>query len=73
MESSWPTVVKNPTGNKPMDDFAVIIELTPEIGRLVFRRSVSYFAVPNNSSYEETGKANRQDRIPNPHIIKSLF
>jgi len=26
MESYWPTVVKNPTGNKPMDEFAVIID-----------------------------------------------
>ena len=23
MESYWPTVVKDPTGNKPTDDFAV--------------------------------------------------
>ena len=26
MESYWPTVVKNPTGNKPTDDFAVLID-----------------------------------------------
>src|SRR5688572_29020307 len=26
MESYWPSVVKNPTGNKPMDDFAVLID-----------------------------------------------
>jgi len=26
MESYWPTVVKNPTGNKPMDEFALIID-----------------------------------------------
>jgi dihydrofolate reductase len=31
MESYWPTVVKNPTGNKPTDDFAVIIENIPKI------------------------------------------
>lgn len=31
MESFWPTVVKNPTGNKPMDEFAVIIENIPKI------------------------------------------
>jgi dihydrofolate reductase len=24
MESYWPSVVKNPTGNKPMDEFAVL-------------------------------------------------
>jgi dihydrofolate reductase len=26
MESYWPTVVKNPTGNKPSDEFAVLID-----------------------------------------------
>lgn len=26
MESYWPSVVKNPTGNKPTDDFAVLID-----------------------------------------------
>ncbi len=31
MESSWPTVVKNPTGNKPMDEFALIIDVIPKI------------------------------------------
>jgi len=31
MESYWPTVVKNPTGNKPMDDFAVLIDDVPKI------------------------------------------
>ena len=31
MESYWPTVVKNPTGNKPTDEFAVIIDNIPKI------------------------------------------
>ena len=31
MESYWPSVVKNPTGNKPMDDFAVLIDNLPKI------------------------------------------
>jgi len=26
MESYWPCVVKDPTGNKPMDEFAVLID-----------------------------------------------
>ena len=37
MESYWPAVVKNPTGNKPMDEFAVIIENIPKI---VFSRTL---------------------------------
>ena len=37
MESSWPTVVKNPTGNKPMDEFAVLID---NISKIVFSRTL---------------------------------
>lgn len=37
MESFWPTVVKNPTGNKPMDDFAIAIE---NISKIVFSRTL---------------------------------
>ena len=31
MESYWPSVVKNPTGNKAMDAFAMIIDKIPKI------------------------------------------
>jgi dihydrofolate reductase len=31
MKDYWPAVVKNPTGNKPTDDFAVIIENIPKV------------------------------------------
>ena len=31
MESYWPTVVKNPTGDNTMDDFAVAIDNIPKI------------------------------------------
>lgn len=31
MESFWPSIVKNPTGNQPMDDFAVLIDNIPKI------------------------------------------
>ncbi len=37
MESYWPTVVKNPTGNKPTDEFAVLIGNIPKI---VFSRTL---------------------------------
>jgi len=33
MESYWPDIVKHPTGNKPEDDFAVLIE---NISKIVF-------------------------------------
>lgn len=31
MESSWPPIVKNPTGVKSMDDFAILIDNLPKI------------------------------------------
>ncbi len=37
MESYWPTVVKDPTGNKPTDDFAVLID---NISKIVFSRTL---------------------------------
>ncbi len=37
MESYWPTVVKNPTGNKPTDEFAVIID---NISKIVFSHTL---------------------------------
>lgn len=37
MESYWPTVVKNPTGNKSEDDFAVLIQ---NISKIVFSHTL---------------------------------
>jgi len=37
MESYWPSVVKNPTGNKPMDEFAVLID---HASKIVFSRTL---------------------------------
>lgn len=37
MESYWPTVVKDPTGNKPRDEFAVLIDNSSKI---VFSRTL---------------------------------
>lgn len=37
MESYWPSVVKNPTGNKATDEFAVVIDSIPKI---VFSRTL---------------------------------
>ena len=37
MESYWPSVVKNPTGIKPTDEFAVLID---NIAKIVFSRTL---------------------------------
>jgi dihydrofolate reductase len=38
MEEGWPPIVKNPTGNKPMDEFAVLID---NIQKVVFSRTLT--------------------------------
>lgn len=37
MESYWPSVVENPTGNKPTDEFAILID---NISKIVFSRTL---------------------------------
>ena len=37
MESYWPTIVKSPTGNKPTDEFAVLID---NISKIVFSHTL---------------------------------
>jgi dihydrofolate reductase len=37
MESYWPTLVQHPSGNKPMDDFAILID---NIQKIVFSRTL---------------------------------
>src|SRR5688500_14880887 len=37
MESYWPAVVREPTGNKPTDDFAVLID---DISKIVYSRKL---------------------------------
>ena len=37
MESYWPSVVKDPTGNQPIDDFAVLID---DISKIVYSRTL---------------------------------
>ncbi|MBP6403959.1 MAG: dihydrofolate reductase family protein [Bacteroidia bacterium] len=37
MESYWPSIVKNPTGNKPIDEFGVLID---DISKIVFSRTL---------------------------------
>ncbi len=63
MESYWPTVVKDPTGNKPTDEFAVLIDNIPKI---VFSRTLKNVEWKNarlaTSSIEEEVLALRQSR-----------
>jgi dihydrofolate reductase len=50
MESYWPSVVKNPTGNKPMDEFAVAID---NISKIVFSRTLEHVDWKNTELKKE--------------------
>ena len=50
MESYWPSVVKNPTGNKPMDEFAVLID---NISKIVFSRTLKNVEWKNSTLKKE--------------------
>lgn len=50
MESYWPTVVENPTGSKPEDDFAVLIDNIPKI---VYSRTLDKVTWKNSTLKKE--------------------
>ena len=50
MESYWPSVVKDPTGNKPMDEFAVLID---NISKIVFSRTLRHVDWKNTTLKKE--------------------
>jgi len=53
MESYWPSVVKNPTGNKPMDEFAILID---NISKIVFSRTLKHVDWKNTKLKKEVIK-----------------
>jgi len=53
MESYWPSVVKTPTGNKPMDEFAVLID---NISKIVFSRTLQHVNWKNTNLKKEISK-----------------
>ncbi len=53
MESYWPTIVKNPTGNKPTDEFAVLID---NISKIVFSRTLETVDWKNTTLKKEVIK-----------------
>ena len=50
MESYWPALVKNPTGNKPEDEFAVLID---NISKIVFSRTLKNVSWKNTELKKE--------------------
>ena len=58
MESYWPSIVKNPTGNIPTDDFAVLIDNIPKI---VFSRTLNNVDWKNTTLKKEVIKEEIMD------------
>jgi len=50
MESYWPSVVKDPTSNKPMDEFAVLIN---NISKIVYSRTLKNVSWKNTTLKKE--------------------
>jgi dihydrofolate reductase len=53
MESYWPSIVKNPTSNKPMDEFALLID---NISKIVFSRTLKNVEWKNTELKKEVIK-----------------
>jgi dihydrofolate reductase len=53
MKSYWPSVVKNPTGNKPEDDFAVTMD---NISKIVYSRTLKHVDWKNTQLKKEVIK-----------------
>ncbi len=78
MESYWPSVVKNPTGNKPMDEFAVLID---NISKIVFSRTLKNVDWKNTELKKEVIKeevlelkqqAGKKILVGSPSLIVAL-
>lgn len=78
MESYWPSVVKNPTGNKPTDEFAVLID---NISKIVFSRTLNNVDWKNTKLKREVikeevlelkQKAGKNILVGSPSLIVAL-
>jgi dihydrofolate reductase len=78
MEDAWPAMVKDPTGNKPMDEFAVLAD---NISKIVFSRTLKSVSWKNtqlkNAIVKEEMEALKQQPGKNilagsPSLIAAL-
>ncbi len=53
MESSWPQIVENPTGDKPIDEFAVLID---NVSKIVYSRTLKKVDWKNTILKKEISK-----------------
>ncbi len=78
MESYWPTIVQNPTGNKPEDEFAVLID---NISKIVYSRTLKNVDWKNTRLKSEVNKeevlelkrqAGKNMLVGSPSLITAL-
>jgi len=78
MESFWPTLVKEPSGNKAMDDFAVLMDNIPKI---VYSRTLKTVSWNNSTLKHEIikeeiealkGQAGKDIGVGSPSMIVAL-
>ena len=78
MESYWPSIVKNPTGNKPLDEFAVLID---NISKIVFSHTLKNVDWQNTQLKKEIikeeilelkRKAGKNILVGSPSLIVAL-
>jgi dihydrofolate reductase len=53
MESSWPQIVENPTGDKPIDEFAILID---NVSKIVYSRTLKKVDWKNTILKKEISK-----------------
>ena len=71
MESYWPSVVKNPTGNKPMDEFAVLMD---DIPKIVYSRTLQDVDWKNSTLKKEVIKdeiSELKQQVGKPIVVGS--
>ncbi|MCW3116413.1 MAG: dihydrofolate reductase [Chitinophagaceae bacterium] len=78
MESYWPSIVKDPTGNKPTDEFGVLID---NISKIVFSRTLKNVDWKNTTLKKEIIKeeilelkqqARKNILVGSPSLITAL-
>jgi len=78
MESFWPTLVKEPSGNKAMDDFAVLMDNIPKIvysrtlKTVDWKNSTLKGEIVKDEIVELKGQAGKDIGVGSPSMIVTL-
>ena len=79
MESAWPAIVEHPTGNKPMDEFAVLMDNIPKLVFSNTLKSVEWktATLAKRNLEDEVRKQRQRDGkdivVGGPSVIEELM